>query len=68
MKILAAIVAAIAYVLLTGWLFMLTVGVIRGEWLAELPTIGYSSAVLVAAFVSSTLGALRGNLASKSET
>lgn len=42
--------------LLGGWLFMLTVGVVHGEWLPMMPTIGYWSAVKVSAMLSLTLG------------
>ncbi|MDG4792687.1 hypothetical protein [Micromonospora sp. WMMD1082] len=47
MKFLGLAVLALGAVALQGWLFMLTVGIIRGEWLAGLPTIGYGSAILV---------------------
>lgn len=39
-----------------GWLFMLTVGVIHGEWLPMMPTIGYWSAVKVSFMLSLTIG------------
>jgi hypothetical protein len=35
-------------VLIGGWFFMLGVGVIRAEWLPQVPTLGYWWAVLIA--------------------
>jgi len=39
-----------------GWMFMLTVGVIHGEWLPMMPTIGYWSAVKVSFMLSLMMG------------
>ncbi len=47
---------------LGGWLLMLTVGVIHGEWLHDMPTIGYWSAVKVSAMLSIMTGAVVGGL------
>lgn len=57
MRLLIAIpVMIVAGALLGGWLFMLTIGVVHGEWLGGMPTIGYWSAVKVSAMLSLTLG------------
>lgn len=47
--------------LLGGWLLMLTVGVIHGEWLPMMPTIGYWSAVKVSAMLSIAAGIVIGS-------
>jgi hypothetical protein len=46
--ILNPILAFAVWSLVTGWALMITVGVIHGEWLPMLPTIGYFPATLVA--------------------
>ncbi|SCL33059.1 hypothetical protein GA0070616_4624 [Micromonospora nigra] len=56
----AGALAALAWAAVLGWLFMLTVGVIRSEWLPDLPTIGYGPAVLVVGLVSGVVGMMRG--------
>jgi hypothetical protein len=38
---------SIAGALLGGWMLMLAVGIAHGEWISELPTIGYKAAVLL---------------------
>jgi hypothetical protein len=48
--ILTLIVGGAGLLLAVSWLFMLGVGVVHGEWLAGLPTIGYWSSVKVCAF------------------
>jgi hypothetical protein len=53
--IVAPIVLA-AGALFGGWMLMLTVGVIHGEWLTEMPTIGYWSAVKVSFMLSFMMG------------
>lgn len=53
---------AIVGALLGGWLLMLTVGVIHGEWLHDMPTIGYWSAVKVSVMLSIMTGAVVGGL------
>jgi len=53
--VLAPIVFA-AGALFGGWMLMLTVGVIHGEWLTDMPTIGYWSAVKVSAMLSLVMG------------
>lgn len=53
---------AIVGALLGGWLLMLTVGVIHGEWLHDMPTIGYWSAVKVSAMLSIMTGVVVGGL------
>lgn len=50
-----AIVVAVG-AMLGGWLLMLTVGVIHGEWLPMMPTLGYWSAVKVSAMLSLLFG------------
>ncbi|REF00461.1 hypothetical protein [Thermomonospora umbrina] len=51
----------IVVVVTDAWLFMVTVGVIRGEWLPALPTIDFPSAVLVSVLMSVWLAALTGS-------
>lgn len=55
---LAALVAVLLFAgpMIGGWLFMLTIGVIHGEWLPMMPTIGYWSAVKVSLMLSLMLG------------
>lgn len=48
--------------LLGGWLLMLTVGVIHGEWLHDMPTIGYWSAVKVSTMLSIMTGVVVGGM------
>ncbi|MEV0646044.1 hypothetical protein AB0I28_12340 [Phytomonospora sp. NPDC050363] len=38
-----------------AWTFMLTVGVLRGEWVHNLPTLGYWDSVLITATASAAL-------------
>lgn len=45
--------------LLEGYVLMLAVGVVRGEWLPGLPTIGYTTAVLLAAIGSLVVAVFR---------
>lgn len=54
MTTIAAMVAAGAIV--GGWLLMLTVGVIHGEWLPMMPTLGFWSALKVSFMLSLTVG------------
>lgn len=54
--LIAALVWLVVGTLLGGWLFMLTVGVVHGEWLPMMPTIGYWSAVKVSFMLSLTTG------------
>lgn len=58
--ILAAIILVVAGTFIGGWLFMLTIGVVHGEWLPMMPTIGYWSAVKVSAMLSVTFGLYAG--------
>lgn len=50
------LVVVVAGALFGGWIFMLTVGVVHGEWLPMMPTIGYWSAVKVSAMLSLLFG------------
>lgn len=52
---LAGLVLSVLYALAAGWALMLAVGVVRGEWLPDCPTIGYWPAVLVAALLRTAL-------------
>ena len=54
--VIAALAIIVLGALVGGWIFMLTVGVIHGEWLPMMPTIGYWSAVKVSFMLSLTLG------------
>lgn len=54
--VMLALVIIAAGTLIGGWLFMLTAGVIHGEWLPMMPTIGYWSAVKVSFMLSITVG------------
>lgn len=54
--VIAALAIIVIGALVGGWIFMLTVGVIHGEWLPMMPTIGYWSAVKVSFMLSLTLG------------
>lgn len=56
MILLALIILSIPATLLGAWLFMLTVGVMHGEWLTMMPTIGYWSAAKVFFMLSATTG------------
>ncbi|TDC29973.1 hypothetical protein [Micromonospora sp. KC213] len=56
----ATVAAIVVSVVLTGWLFMITVGVVRGEWLHDLPTIGFGSSMLVATLLGALVGVMRG--------
>lgn len=52
-----------ASIAIEAWLLMLTVGVIHGEWLSGMPTIGYWSSVLVVLMltaVGASAGAVKG--------
>ncbi|MFG3715786.1 hypothetical protein [Micromonospora sp. NPDC047730] len=65
MTALAALAVSIA---LTGWLFMVTVGVIRGEWLHDLPTIGFGSSMLVATLIGACAAVMRGTHGARSDS
>ena len=39
----------------TAWLFMLTVGVIHGEWLPMMPTVSYWESVLIVLMLTAVL-------------
>jgi hypothetical protein len=52
MRFLLLIPLVPASILLEAWLFMLLVGVVHGEWLPMMPTIGWWSSVLVALMVN----------------
>jgi hypothetical protein len=54
--LLTMFVVVVAGALFGGWIFMLTVGVVHGEWLPMMPTIGYWSAVKVSAMLSLLFG------------
>jgi hypothetical protein len=54
--LLTMLVVVVAGALFGGWIFMLTVGVVHGEWLPMMPTIGYWSAVKVSAMLSLLFG------------
>jgi hypothetical protein len=43
--------------LLSSWIFMVLVGVVHGEWLPNVPTLGYSSSLLISALISVWLAA-----------
>ncbi len=58
--IMLFLVIVAAGALIGGWLLMLTVGVIHGEWLPMMPTIGYVSAVKVSFMLSITVGLYAG--------
>lgn len=47
MTFLLILAAAVTAVLTEAWTLMITIGVVHGEWLHTLPTIGYGSAVVV---------------------
>lgn len=66
--ILAAFAALVVSVVLTGWLFMVTVGVVRGEWLHDLPTIGFGSSLIVSSLVGACLAVMRGTHGARSES
>ncbi len=44
--------------LLIGWALMISVGVVRAEWLPDLPTIGFGPALVVSAWLSALVGRL----------
>lgn len=44
-----------ASVFSTAWLFMLAVGVVHGEWLPMMPTVGYWSSVLIVLMVTAVV-------------
>jgi len=48
--VLTTILGGAVLLFLVSWLFMLGVGVVHGEWLHGLPTVGYWSSVKVCAF------------------
>lgn len=58
--IMLFLIIVAAGALIGGWLLMLTVGVIHGEWLPMMPTIGYVSAVKVSFMLSITVGLYAG--------
>lgn len=49
--IMAAIFIQIFFWLLTGWAFMMAVGVVHHEWISACPTIGFFWACLIAFFI-----------------
>jgi hypothetical protein len=59
-KVIGAMVVVLGCVLVGmlagGWLLMLFIGVVHGEWLPNMPTIGYWSAVKVSAMLSLMVG------------
>lgn len=60
-EVVAVIVALLARIALASWLFMITVGIVRAEWLHELPTIGFVAALGVSTMLSLAYGALFGS-------
>jgi hypothetical protein len=54
-KFLEDLLTSVLIALMAGWAFMLAVGVIHHEWIPACPTIGYWSAVILAALVRSAL-------------
>ncbi|WP_229398199.1 hypothetical protein [Micromonospora okii] len=61
MKLIAAVLALFAYLMLTAWAFMVTVGVIRAEWVPDLPTIGYGPSILVVGLLTVIAALMRGS-------
>ena len=49
--VIAGITLVAAFIALTGWWFMITVGVVHGEWLPGMPTIGFWSACKISALI-----------------
>ena len=45
--------------LVLAWVLMLTVGIIHGEWLPMLPTVGYMSACLISIMLISLKAAFQ---------
>lgn len=56
MILLFVLILSVPATLLGAWMFMLTVGVMHGEWLTMMPTIGYWSAVKTFSMLSMTAG------------
>lgn len=54
--VITIVVVAVLGAFFGGWLLMLTVGVIHGEWLPMMPTIGFWSAVKVSVMLSLMIG------------
>jgi hypothetical protein len=50
-KVITTVVFTAMQALAIGYVLMLTVGIIRGEWIHTLPTIGFRSAVVIGVFV-----------------
>jgi hypothetical protein len=48
MRFLVILLASPVFLLTEAWALMVAVGVVHGEWLPMLPTIGYGAAVKVA--------------------
>lgn len=47
LAIATSVCTVLLQLLVTAWVVMITVGVIHGEWLPNLPTIGFHSAYLI---------------------
>lgn len=46
-SVMTMIALNVAFIFIVGWLMMLLVGVIHGEWIAALPTVGFNGATVV---------------------
>ena len=54
-----ALYMGIARAFLFAWTFMLTIGVVHGEWLTMMPTIGFWSSLILGMLISSTAAAFQ---------
>ena len=62
-----AIIVAVIWWLLSGYVFMMTVGAIHGWWIHQLPTIGYLPACCVSFLLVLLVNILRFDWDVKSE-
>lgn len=58
-KMLALIPLVFCAWLVGAWSLMLTVGIIHGAWIPQLPTIGYATALVIGT-VAAAAGIMRG--------
>lgn len=52
MVILLSLIFGVIQWVLSAWVLMITIGVIRAEWLHNVPTIGYGCSLLIAFFLT----------------